>query len=198
MGVIWTEETIREEMRRLDAVTGLKGSEVPIVFGYARQTLGLFQYTREGKPALFRFSRHFLDDPNFSHAQALDLIRHEYAHYMNLMRNGREHGSGHGENWKQCCREIGAAPERCYQPAQNEVSLRRERGLEKLEKHIAMLRVQMRLRHPVFGEGVLTEILKTESGARLTIRFAAESRTLDARWVLDNCRLVRDDAAGDS
>lgn len=36
MQVIWNEETIREELRRLDLKTGLRGAELPIKFGKAK------------------------------------------------------------------------------------------------------------------------------------------------------------------
>ena len=38
----WNEDTIREEIRRLDKITGLQGSVLPITFGNAKYTLGSF------------------------------------------------------------------------------------------------------------------------------------------------------------
>lgn len=38
-------------------------------------------------------------------------ILHEVSHALNYIRNGT---TGHGEDWKRVCREIGAKPERFY------------------------------------------------------------------------------------
>ena len=79
---IWTETAIRKEFARLDAKTGLKGATLPISFGNAKCTLG--SYSSAGGGA-FRFSRHYFDDPLWPIEEALDTIRHEYAHYMDHM-----------------------------------------------------------------------------------------------------------------
>lgn len=85
---MWTEEMIREEMRKLDERTGLHGSELPIVFGTAKTRVGGLG-VRDGKPSYFRFSRHYFDSPDFAHGSAMEVITHEYAHYMDVCRRGR-------------------------------------------------------------------------------------------------------------
>lgn len=40
-----------------------------------------------------------------------DVIRHEYAHALVMLRDGRNHG--HDAVWKAACREVGCRPERC-------------------------------------------------------------------------------------
>ena len=79
---IWNEAAIRKEFARLDAKTGLKGATLPISFSNAKCTLG--SYSSAGGGA-FRFSRHYFDDPLWPIEEALDTIRHEYAHYMDHM-----------------------------------------------------------------------------------------------------------------
>lgn len=185
--MIWTEDAIREELRRLDAVTGLHGADLPISFGYARQTLGVFQFTRDGQPLRFRFSKYFLDDPHFTQQEAVDLIRHEYAHYMQLMRGGPNAEPPHGDGWKQCCREIGAHPEGRYRPERNEVQLNWLQEQNKLSTFLGQLQLGMNIHHPMFGMGVLTEITGMQEGARLTIRSACGEKVLSARWVLEHC-----------
>ena len=105
---MWTEEMIREEMRKLDERTGLHGSELPIVFGTAKTRVGGLG-VRDGKP---------------SRAQAYDLIRHEYAHYMDVCRRGT---SDHGPHWKACCQELGEDLDRCFSPLLNRFRLALER-----------------------------------------------------------------------
>ena len=101
--VLWTEERIREELRRMDRITGLHGAELPITFTRNHRCLGSF-YVEERK---FAFSLYWFDDPEWPEAEARDIIRHEYAHYMNLERNGRKN---HGPEWEACCLEVGATP----------------------------------------------------------------------------------------
>lgn len=47
----------------------------------------------------------------FSVEEAIDTIRHEYAHHMDFMINGK---LGHSTSWKQCCIRFGALPIRLY------------------------------------------------------------------------------------
>ena len=62
MQVIWNEETIREELRRLDLKTGLRGAELSIKFRIAKSYLGLY-YQTEGKG--FYFSTYYFENPDF-------------------------------------------------------------------------------------------------------------------------------------
>ena len=120
---MWTEEMIREEMRKLDEKTGLHGSELPIVFGKARSRVGGLG-VRDGKPSYFRFSRHYFDSPDFAHGSAMEVITHEYAHYMDVCRRGT---SDHGPQWKACCQELGEDLDRCFSPLVNRFRLALER-----------------------------------------------------------------------
>lgn len=101
--VLWTEERIREELRRMDEITGLHGAELPITYNRNHKCLGSF-YFEERK---FAFSLYWFDNPNWAEEATRDVIRHEYAHYMNLERNGLKN---HGPEWEACCREVGATP----------------------------------------------------------------------------------------
>ena len=83
----WTEAMIRKEIQRLDEMTGLHGNDLIVDFGNAKRRLGCF-ITREGKSHKFRFSRKYFEDENFSRHEAYDVIRYEYAHYMNQELNG--------------------------------------------------------------------------------------------------------------
>lgn len=91
---VWDEERIREEFKKLDSITGLHGADLPITFGKAKHTLGCFYIdTINKKPKKFHFSLFYFGNPKWSEASALDVIRHEYAHYMDYMFNGN---SSHG------------------------------------------------------------------------------------------------------
>lgn len=102
MNNIWNENDIRKGLARLDAKTGLAGATLPLTFGNANCTLG--SYSAVGA---FRFSRKYFEDPSWSIEEALDTIRHGYAHYMDHMIYGN---MGHGASWKKCCLEVWALP----------------------------------------------------------------------------------------
>ena len=122
--MIWTKKMIQSELQRLDGITGLKGARLPIHITAEKRTLGSFQHTKDGEPLRFSFSTYYLDDPEFSRAQAYDLIRHEYAHYMDVCRRGT---SDHGPHWKACCQELGEDLDRCFSPLLNRFRLALER-----------------------------------------------------------------------
>ena len=187
--MIWTKEMIQAELQRLDGITGLKGARLPIHITAEKRTLGSFQHTKDGDPLRFAFSTYYLDDPEFSRAQAYDLIRHECAHYMDTVRNN---GHGHGESWKQCCREIGAAPEQYYNRDLNTVQRRHEKDADKVAGYMKLIEPGSRLRHPVFGEGVLLYTEEAQGDQRMVIRFNGENKSLNARWVFAYCKLIRE------
>lgn len=126
---MWTEEMIREEMRKLDEKTGLHGSELPIRFGKAKTSLACL-VARDGKPDYFRFSRYYFDSPDFARGSAVETICHEYAHYMDVCRRGT---SDHGKHWKACCEEIYDELNRCFNPLLNvfRLSIERDEPLDK-------------------------------------------------------------------
>ena len=97
--IIWNEEEIRKELRRMDQLTGLSGATLPIRFNEAWATLGSYRLIGR-KAGGFCFSNRYLQDPDFTPEEALDTIRHEYAHYMDYELYGN---TGHGRTWKACC-----------------------------------------------------------------------------------------------
>ena len=87
MEAVFTEEMIREELRRLDKITGSHGADLPIKFGNSKSRLGYFSYGNEYFG--FYFSNYYLMDTNFPVEGKMDLIRHEYAHYLDYTRRNR-------------------------------------------------------------------------------------------------------------
>ena len=190
----WTEAMIRKEIQRLDEMTGLHGNDLIVDFGNAKHRLGCF-VTREGKSHKFRFSRKYFEDENFSKHEAYDVIRHEYAHYMNQELNGDKMDGGHGEMWKECCRRVGARPNRYYDPAANDIYLRKEREetetLQTKRDYVALMKVGDKLLHPKFGLGEIRSIENTAGDARLKMVFpSGEMKTISAKWLADMCKGV--------
>lgn len=116
---IWTEDKIRFIIRKLDAKTGLNGAALPIAFKCNGRVLGQYSH----KPKAFRFNRMFFNAPSTGEAEAIDVIRHEYAHYyvdatflaQYIGHSSRE--THHGDDWKWACRMVGALPTRCHDKA---------------------------------------------------------------------------------
>ena len=183
MNTIWNEAAIRRELASLDAKTGLKGAKLPISFGNAKGTLGSYTSANGGA---FRFSRHYFDDATWPVEEALDTIRHEYAHYMDHMVYGN---MGHGVSWKRCCLEVGALPIRCYS---------RERAKYYQDKHekekqkssaLDQYTTGCSIVHPKFGTGKIVEIVGTDHTRYAVVTFTnMENKKLSLTWVDENCR----------
>ena len=120
----WSRERIRAELSRLDDITGLKGANVTVRLYEEREPLGLFTFIDPVRMT-FGFSSPRFEDPKFTQAEALDVIRHEYAHNMEYALFGES--TDHGPNWQKCCRKIGARPQTFYTSEWAELA----RGLEK-------------------------------------------------------------------
>lgn len=179
----WTESTIREELSRLDKKTGLKGSSLPISFNNARCTLGLYSSVNGGS---FKFSNYYFQDPSWPVEEALDTIRHEYAHYMDHILYG--HG-GHGSTWKLCCGVIGAMPIRRYNEKRAEYYRQKHLEEDKLSEHYDTYRIGDAIEHPMFGTGVIIDIFGESVTRSVIVEFtSAGVKKLGLAWVDTNCK----------
>ena len=180
----WTEHAIREELAKLDKKTGLCGAKLPIRLNRAKNTLGSFSSADGGS---FQFSNYYFQDPNWPVEEALDTIRHEYAHYMEFTLYG--HG-GHGPTWKLCCDEIGAVPVRCYNAERAEHYRQKHLEEEKLSQHYDTYKVGDQIEHPRFGTGVIIDIFGESITRGVTIAFAEDVgiKKLGLAWVDTHCK----------
>ena len=118
----WTEAMIREAFSYLDEKTGLYGVDYPIRLAYGdwRNRLGYFCY---GPPESgeFFFNLEYLNRDWFRETDAIEIIRHEYAHYYvwatELERwipneRNRKH---HGAPWRYACKMVGSTGNVKYQ-----------------------------------------------------------------------------------
>ena len=184
---IWPEERIREELRRLDRKTGLKGADLPIVFSSTAKSLGMY-YPSEKK---FQFSLRWFEDPTWSEQSALDTVRHEYAHYMDHMLNDNAKPPYHGPKWKACCRAIGAIPERLYN--EEEEKKYKKKNIEAASTAIryGTYEVGKSIIHPIYGRGMIIEA-KGEGPSRIiSVKFEDIGiKRLSVAWVDGNCTKV--------
>lgn len=186
MQTIWNEETIRKEFTRLDKKTKLHGADLPIKFGNAKTVLGRFYGNTETSMA-FYFSKYYFDNPDFPYEEAVDTIRHEYAHYMDYELYGNH---GHGATWKKCCNVVGAYPIRCY--SEERADFFRERHKKEAEEVKAKekaandLPLGTEIKHPVFGAG--TVIAVADEKGNLFVEFEKHGmKKLSALWIRKNC-----------
>lgn len=179
---IWSEAEIRKELTRLDAKTGLKGATLPITFSKARRTLGSYSSVDGGE---FQFSRYYFDDPSWPIEEALNTIRHEYAHYMDHMVYGN---MGHGISWKKCCNEVGAMPIRCYSRERAKCYQDKHEAEQKQEEALAHYRTGSYIMHPRFSKGQIVEIVGADVDRYAVVDFKdMEPKKLLLRWVDENC-----------
>ena len=117
MSLSWNEDLIREAIRHLDEKTGLSGAELPIRFDNHDRALGWYEC--EGIRR-FGFKRRFFLSSVIKDCEKIDLIRHEYAHFIvdatHLERYFEQDSrrTSHGDCWKFACRWVGAMPTRSH------------------------------------------------------------------------------------
>ena len=185
MADIWDEAAIREELAKLDAKTGWKGASLPIRFTNSKRTLGSFCNADGGS---FQFSNCFYRDPNWPRECALDVIRHEYAHYLDFVKYG---GYSHGKSWKRCCIEVGADPIRLYNPEKAAYFSRKHTKEAQDSAALDELRPGSVIIHPTFGVGTITEIAGEGLSRSAAVSFAGEEtkRKLLLTWIRKNCEV---------
>lgn len=156
---------------------------MPIRFGNAKGRLGCYYYADGGS---FKFSNYYFQDPDWSTEEALDTIRHEYAHYMERVLYGR---GGHGSTWKLCCGIVGAMPIRCYNKNRDEFYRQKHLKEENLSKHYDTYHIGDVIEHPKFGSGAIIDIFGESVNRSVTIEFTnAGVKKLGLAWVDSNCK----------
>lgn len=118
----WTEEEFRSLLRALDAKTGLKGAELPIRFDKLAGSLGIFVGGKDPAKWALRFNLRYFNDPKWAEIEAINVVRHEYAHYyvdaagVEKYIRRENNCPHHGLPWKWACGMVGSKPIRCHDP----------------------------------------------------------------------------------
>ena len=175
------QSRILNELKRLDAITGLQGAAVPFSFFNRKNAFGMFVPGRGNME--FRFSEPLFEDPLLPDETKVDTIRHEYAHYMDYVKFGC---CSHGATWKRCCHIVGATPCRYY----NETALKEEYSKRLNANHQMDLQfgTGTQITHPSFGVGKIVEVVGNDLQRIVKIKFSDDIRTLSVKWLLENCR----------
>ncbi len=104
---------IREEMNRLDKISGLDTSNIPVRIS-SRMTSGwgschCCSVQRKVYIKELVFASRLLERGTIEHI--LNVVRHEYAHAYVALTHGRTHG--HDAIWKQAALRFGCNAKRC-------------------------------------------------------------------------------------
>lgn len=81
----WSVEDVRKVMQSLDAKTGMTGASLPIYLHKSLvngSTLGTYRPSNDDRWRSFSFSLVYFNDDKFKDLAAIDVIRHEYCHYL--------------------------------------------------------------------------------------------------------------------
>lgn len=187
--VYWTEDMIREELTRLDRITGLKGSSLRILFNNSKGRLACYSILK-GLPGEFIFSDFYFKSDNFPAEEALDTIRHEYAHYMDRVLYG---GTGHSNTWKKCCSDVGAVAMRTYSGKLNEYYISKNGREAELSKKCEVYKIGTMLKHPSFGIGKVIATEGESANKCLEVDFEKVGiKKIISTWALVNCKIIND------
>ena len=170
-------------MMRLDKLTGLCAAELPIKMTSGERVIGCYHGDKGGS---FTFSRKYFTNPEWAEEEALDTIRHEYAHYMDHMIYGNV---GHGQTWKMCCAKVGACPVRCYKSWKNDYYNNKHAEEERKLSEMLEYKIGDCIIHPRYGEGRIASVTGEKNRQTVKVAFGdAGLKTLSLLWVHDNCR----------
>ena len=180
----WPEERIRQELQRLDKLTGLNGNALPIKFTYSNYMVGSFHVY--DKNQWFEFSRAYFEDPGTPEQANLDTIRHEYAHYMDWAVYGN---LGHGPTWKKCCGDLNTPSNRLYSNALAQQYQKRQDRAEANTRLCAGYTEGQTVVHEKYGTGVIRSVREVKEDRMLEIAFEnGQTKILSARWIHDHCK----------
>lgn len=203
---------IRALYTELDKKFHLRGAKIPITFGYDTDVLGSYTQAGMDSEEHFHFSLLFAGyavEKPLSKEDRLDLYKHEYAHYMRAnIRIPKEYEwqpGIHGSAWKYCCSLIGAVPTPYYKAGEalmprkydkvlkNPIhdktiplrdQYRREQEYQKQKNRKVQCKIGEKVKHPKFGEGIIQDLVQTDSSVKLHIRFGEEVKIIDQKWLL--------------
>lgn len=210
---------IRDLYAGFDRKFGLHGASVPVTFGFDEDTLGSYTRGNADEKEHFHFSLLFIGyavkNP-LSKEERLDLFKHEYAHYMQynmtIPKQYQWQTGTHGSAWKYCCSLVGAAPTPYYKAGESLMNhnyqavlknpihdksipirdrYKREQDAKRKKDCVVQYKENDTVSHPKFGEGIIEQIEKHQSGVRLHIRFDEGVKKIDQKWLLKTKYLPR-------
>ena len=128
-----------------------------------------------GKAKQFCFSNHYFQNQEFPIEEAIDTIRHEYAHYMDFVLNVKHR---HSTSWKQYCIRIGALPNRLY--SEDRADYHRKKHEKDRQENVTLdqLSPGMIIEHLRFDHGIVFSSSGSEKSRILRSLFQQLGRKL--------------------
>ena len=124
---MYTLEDVRAEYDRLDTLCKVDTSAIQLrISSRGIRRYGFCSFRKEGKklvPRVISLADHIFNEEDIF----WQTVRHEYAHALASLRDGKKHG--HDDAWKRACREVGCDPTRLIdaQPSPELVARREQR-----------------------------------------------------------------------
>ncbi|MBE6687161.1 MAG: hypothetical protein E7591_08035 [Ruminococcaceae bacterium] len=183
----WREEDFRRELKKLDEKVRrekgieLIGAELDIKLLTKGRYYGRYWYN----PPSFDFNLKIFNS-DIPENCALDIIRHEYAHYYNHVVNG---GYGHGKLFKGSCDVVGAEPSTYYKKSfENREKKKEER---KTMVFSSVLKLGQKVCHPKYRVGEVISISERTDTAMLEILFPDYGiKYIDELWLRSNGKVL--------
>lgn len=181
----WTESDFRRELRKIDDYVRetqnieLSGCELEIVIPPRISGAIAAYYPCEKK---FEFSQKFFNS-DIPENCAVDVIRHEYAHYYVDVVLGKR--CGHREPFKSVCRLIGVNRDIYFTKEFEEMERQREKWQH--IKYDSCVKIGQRINHPVYGYGIVEDIVNKQTSASVIIDFGKKGvKVVDDMWLRQN------------
>lgn len=104
------KQLIKSEIARLSKETGLPGDKLPVKFINSSTVnyIGCYSYSHIGDKVISEeFIFNFYQFKDFSAKQIIDVVRHEFSHYIRRMRHGIDGDNCHDTKFRGICGELG-------------------------------------------------------------------------------------------
>ncbi|MBQ3004643.1 MAG: SprT-like domain-containing protein [Clostridia bacterium] len=185
---VWTVEDFRRELKKIDDYVfetqgiELAGAEFEIKINDRMEKIyGLCDCVN----MRFTFSSRFFNS-DIPESCAIDVIRHEYAHYYAYAVFGDF--CHHNWKFKKACLIVGATPQSCYTQAYKNREREKERKANLTFE--STTRKGKMVKHPEYGFGVIQEVKNTKTTAILTVKFeGGVIKKVDEKWLRKNGKI---------
>lgn len=104
-----TIEQIRDELKQLDAQSGLSSANLDIKITNTYRKLGSYFHANSNREEYFQFSAQLLNPEFYPDNIFFDVIRHEFCHYF-VRHTETKPYKAHGLEWKLACIKFRANP----------------------------------------------------------------------------------------
>lgn len=175
------KELIINEISRLDKLLEYNVSSIEVKYIKSSRRIGCYYYNPVDKTEYFAFSENFYMSESFSEREKLYTVRHEYAHFINLLNFGNR---GHGKTWKTCCGMTGAFPIRCCDSQRNEYFKTKEEKEKEIKSKLDQFYIGQYIEHSAFGKGKIISISGSYKSLSAEVKFDNIIKRISLYWLI--------------